>query len=271
MDSEMDFKYTEEKELIKINNVMIHKYTILYTSNCILNISFGEDKITCFNNRLVFLERGVNISVRIQKQNLTEKPYVAFRLNENVLRHLKNTLMIIYGMSKIDSCECRGVSRKIMTTEVDKMLLDVLKEMMGHHNDDSSFISALIYLISKIKCNDKIIESLYMSSITFFTDRVRGVIEKDLSRKWTLAIIADVFNVSEITIRKRLESEDTNFNQILMQSRMSKAALLLLENSYQISQISNMIGISSASYFIRIFNKHFGVTPKQFFNYFKGG
>lgn len=26
----MDFKYTEEKELIKINNVMIHKYTILY-------------------------------------------------------------------------------------------------------------------------------------------------------------------------------------------------------------------------------------------------
>ena len=112
-----------------------------------MNISFGEDKITCFNNRLVFLERGVNISVRIQKQNLTEKPYVAFRLNENVLRHLKNTLMIIYGMSKIDSCECRGVSRKIMTTEVDKMLLDVLKEMKGHHNDDSSFISALIYLI----------------------------------------------------------------------------------------------------------------------------
>ena len=26
----MDFKYTEEKELIKINNVMINKYTILY-------------------------------------------------------------------------------------------------------------------------------------------------------------------------------------------------------------------------------------------------
>ncbi|ENF07648.1 putative cFA/I fimbrial subunit D, partial [Escherichia coli P0304777.9] len=36
-----------------------------------------------------------------------------------------------------------------MTTEVDKMLLNVLREMMGHHNDDSSFISALIYLISK--------------------------------------------------------------------------------------------------------------------------
>ncbi|END7478642.1 AraC family transcriptional regulator, partial [Escherichia coli] len=30
----MDFKYTEEKEMIKINNIMIHKYTVLYTSNC---------------------------------------------------------------------------------------------------------------------------------------------------------------------------------------------------------------------------------------------
>ncbi|MBE0719106.1 AraC family transcriptional regulator, partial [Escherichia coli] len=43
-----------------------------------------------------------------------------------------------------------------------------------------------------------------------------------------------------------------------------------LENSYQIAQISNMVGISSTSYFIRLFNKHFGVTPKQFVSYFRG-
>ncbi len=79
-----------------------------------------------------------------------------------------------------------------------------------------------------------------------------------------------MFNVSEITIRKRLESENTNFNQILMQLRMSKAALLLLKTHTRYP-ISNMIGISSASYFIRVFNKHYGVTPKQFFTYFKGG
>lgn len=265
----MDFKYTEEKEMIKINNIMIHKYTVLYTSNCIMDIYSEEEKITCFSNRLVFLERGVNISVRIQKQILSEKPYIAFRLNGDILRHLKNALMIIYGMSKIDINDCRNMSRKIIKTEVDKTLLDVLKNINSY--DDSVFISSLIYLISKIENNEKIIESIYISSVNFFSDKVRNIIEKDLSRKWTLAIIADTFNVSEITIRKRLESENTNFNQILMQSRMSKAALLLLENSYQISQISNMIGISSTSYFIRVFNKHYGVTPKQFFTYFKGG
>ncbi len=217
----------------------------------------------------MFLERGVNISVRIQKQNLTEKPYVAFRLNENVLRHLKNTLMIIYGMSNVDANGYRDISKKIAIRDVDKTLLDLLENASNHN--EPSFISTLIYLISRIENNEKIIESIYISSVSFFSDKVRNLIEKDLSRKWTLGIIADAFNASEITIRKRLESENTNFNQILMQLRMSKAALLLLENSYQISQISNMIGISSASYFIRIFNKHYGVTPKQFFTYFKGG
>ena len=144
----MDFKYTEEKEMIKINNIMIHKYTVLYTSNCIMDIYSEEEKITCFSNRLVFLERGVNISVRIQKQILSEKPYIAFRFNGDILRHLKNALMIIYGMSKIDINDCRNMSRKIIKTEVDKTLLDVLKNINSY--DDSVFISSLIYLISKI-------------------------------------------------------------------------------------------------------------------------
>ena len=265
----MAFKYTEEKEIIKINNIRIHKYTLLYTSNCIMDIYSDEKKITCFSNKLVFLERGVNISIRMQKHNLSNKPYVAFRLSGDMLRYLKSTLMIIYVMSNVDANGYRDISKKIAIRDVDKTLLDLLENASNHN--EPSFISTLIYLISRIENNEKIIESIYISSVSFFSDKVRDVIEKNLSRKWTLAIIADIFNVSEITIRKRLESECANFNQILMQSRMSKAALLLLENSYQVSQISNMIGISSVSYFIRVFNNYFGVTPKQFFNYFKSG
>ncbi|EFH0950085.1 helix-turn-helix transcriptional regulator [Escherichia coli] len=265
----MDFKYTEEKEIIKINNIRIHKYTLLYTSNCIMDIYSDEKKIACFSNKLVFLERGVNISVRMQKHNLSNKPYVAFRLSRDMLRHLKSTLMIIYGISNVDANGYRDISKKIAIRDVDEALLDLLENASNHN--EPSFISTLIYLISRIENNEKIIESIYISSMSFFSDKVRDIIEKNLSRKWTLAIIADVFNVSEITIRKRLESERANFNQILMQSRMSKAALLLLENSYQVSQVSNMIGISSVSYFIRLFNNHFGVTPKQFYNYFKSG
>ena len=86
----MAFKYTEEKEIIKINNIRIHKYTLLYTSNCIMDIYSDEKKITCFSNKLVFLERGVNISIRMQKHNLSNKPYVAFRLSGDMLRYLKN-------------------------------------------------------------------------------------------------------------------------------------------------------------------------------------
>ncbi|HAL9319344.1 TPA: helix-turn-helix transcriptional regulator, partial [Escherichia coli] len=133
-----------------------------------------------------------------------------------------------------------------------------------------NIIPELLYFISRQQDRRKIVESIYISSVTLFSDKIRSVIEKDLSKKWKLNIIADEFNVSEITIRKRLELENISFNQILVQARMTRAAMLILENTYQTAQISNMVGISSASYFIRLFNKHFGVTPKQFVSYFRG-
>ncbi|EEY7645589.1 TPA: aggregative adherence transcriptional regulator AggR, partial [Escherichia coli] len=226
-----------------------------------------EGSNTYLRNELIFLERGINISVRLQKKKSTVNPFIAIRLSSDTLRRLKDALMIIYGISKVDACSCPNWSKGIIVADADDSVLDTFKSI--DHNDDSRITSDLIYLISKIENNRKIIESIYISAVSFFSDKVRNTIEKDLSKRWTLAIIADEFNVSEITIRKRLESEYITFNQILMQSRMSKAALLLLDNSYQISQISNMIGFSSTSYFIRLFVKHFGITPKQFLTYFK--
>ncbi|EQB5357896.1 aggregative adherence transcriptional regulator AggR [Escherichia coli] len=263
----MKLKQNIEKEIIKINNIRIHQYTVLYTSNCTIDVYTKEGSNTYLRNELIFLERGINISVRLQKKKSTVNPFIAIRLSSDTLRRLKDALMIIYGISKVDACSCPNWSKGIIVADADDSVLDTFKSI--DHNDDSRITSDLIYLISKIENNRKIIESIYISAVSFFSDKVRNTIEKDLSKRWTLAIIADEFNVSEITIRKRLESEYITFNQILMQSRMSKAALLLLDNSYQISQISNMIGFSSTSYFIRLFVKHFGITPKQFLTCFK--
>ncbi|HHB0616348.1 TPA: AraC family transcriptional regulator, partial [Escherichia coli] len=37
----------------------------------------------------------------------------------------------------------------------------------------------------------------------------------------------------------------------------------------QVDMIAKKIGISSTSYFIKSFKKHFGVTPKSFLMYFR--
>ncbi|HCS0032305.1 TPA: helix-turn-helix transcriptional regulator, partial [Escherichia coli] len=91
----------------------------------------------------------------------------------------------------------------------------------------------------------------------------------DLSKRWRLERVAEIFNVSEISIRKRLNAEQTTFYQILLERRMNKAIQLLFDNELQVDMIAKKVGFSSVSYFIKTFKKHFGVTPKSFLMYFR--
>ena len=46
--------------------------------------------------------------------------------------------------------------------------------------------------------------------------------------------------------------------------RLKRAAELLSEGNYQVSEICMLIGIRSLSYFSKIFQKQFGILPKDF-------
>nr|WP_181876851.1 helix-turn-helix transcriptional regulator [Escherichia coli] len=70
--------------------------------------------------------------------------------------------------------------------------------------------------------------------------------------------------MSEISVRKKLEAENTNFYQVLLDCRMAKAARLILDENNHINKITTMVGMSSASYFIKAFSSYYGITPKQF-------
>ncbi|EHR9330681.1 helix-turn-helix transcriptional regulator, partial [Escherichia coli] len=102
-----------------------------------------------------------------------------------------------------------------------------------------------------------------------FSDKLIKILDQDLSKRWRLGDIAEIFNVSEVSIRKRLDAEQTTFYQILYERKMNKALQLLLDNELQVDMIAKKIGISSTSYFIKSFKKHFGVTPKSFLMYFR--
>jgi YesN/AraC family two-component response regulator len=45
---------------------------------------------------------------------------------------------------------------------------------------------------------------------------------------------------------------------------MKRAAKLLEETSYPISEVSLMVGFNDANYFSKSFKKHFGKSPKSY-------
>ncbi len=46
--------------------------------------------------------------------------------------------------------------------------------------------------------------------------------------------------------------------------RLKKAAVLIQEGKYRVGEVCYLVGINSPSYFIKLFQKQFGMTPKEF-------
>ncbi|MBA1026799.1 helix-turn-helix transcriptional regulator, partial [Escherichia coli] len=136
-------------------------------------------------------------------------------------------------------------------------------------NDVKNNALKLTTFIASSEKSTLLIQSVLSSGVIKFSDKLIKIFEQDLSKRWRLGNVAEIFNVSEISIRKRLDAEQTTFYQILLERRMNKALQLLLDNELQVDMIAKKIGISSTSYFIKTFKKHFGVTPKSFLMYFR--
>lgn len=55
-----------------------------------------------------------------------------------------------------------------------------------------------------------------------------------------------------------------NFSQILINTRLSNAMLLLERNDLSIDEISRLVGYNAPEYFYRLFKKHIKCTPQEF-------
>jgi len=78
------------------------------------------------------------------------------------------------------------------------------------------------------------------------------------------ASIARKLGMSERTLRRRLNDEDQSFRAILAQVRQDVCEIHLSESSRTMVEISQLLGYSEHSAFIRAFRGWFGVTPTEY-------
>lgn len=253
---------------IKIKNIVAHKHLLVYINMCDVDIYTNEESLSFKKGDIIFIERGLRFHCKIIKHNKESPPLKFVGIDRVTLNYLKNITYSLYGYNVNEKQLSRCLADKAISINANEDYVSLFK-LISNASDDITKAIKVAYLISKLKTRDKLIFSLNISATTYFSDKVRGLILEDLSKKWRLNLIAEEFNISEITVRKRLDSENTSFNNLILDLRMNKALQLLHENEHQIHKISKLIGISTPSYFIKIFKEYFGVTPKQYMLYFK--
>ncbi|MCU4336239.1 helix-turn-helix domain-containing protein [Acinetobacter dispersus] len=76
--------------------------------------------------------------------------------------------------------------------------------------------------------------------------------------------IANSLSMSVKTLQRRLNSENTTFNDILLEVRKKRVIEYLVAQQFTSQQISALLGYKAKSQFLRAFQVWFGMTPKQY-------
>lgn len=99
-----------------------------------------------------------------------------------------------------------------------------------------------------------------------FMEKVRVLIEENISdENFSVDSLCDKLNMSRSALLRKIKSL---FNlspiEVIRTIKLKKAAELIQDGRYRISDVCYMVGIATPSYFSKLFFKQFGMTPKDF-------
>lgn len=252
-----------------MKNIHLYNYVLVYTKNCELILSSHGNEVYINQQTLTLIEKNARFDVRLIRKN-EHIPYETYFINDDELSAIRNVLGALTSTKPDTLLQKRAFGHKIFNIVLTPLELELFYRLRAGYGKGSSAIYDIVYLLSKTSNLEMLSISLNISASSTFTDKLTNMIAKDLSRKWKLGDVSDEFNLSEITIRKKLESENTTFNKLLLDLRMNAAIKHIAQEGVHINMVSNMIGFSSTSYFIRVFKSYFGITPKKFYSSMKG-
>lgn len=99
-----------------------------------------------------------------------------------------------------------------------------------------------------------------------FMDKIIGIIQENISdENFNVERLAETMFMSRSNLLRKIKAL-TNLSAVdfIRLIRLKRAAELILEGKYRMGEICIMVGINSASYFSKQFQKQFGLTPKEF-------
>lgn len=179
------------------------------------------------------------------------------RLSDNPLRNLKYHLIITVAMIT------RYVIEAGLEMESAYNLSDIYIRKIDTCNNEESVHDTHLELceayVKRMQALKK--KRLYSKPITQCIDYIYD----NLHNKISLDALADVSGLSPSYISKLFHSETgITIAQYIQNKRIDAAKNLLIFTEYTTTDIANYLNFSSESYFINVFRRNCGLTPKKF-------
>lgn len=152
----------------------------------------------------------------------------------------------------------------------------------GGMTPEESYSLSDFYIMKTDKCQtESEIRTVHVEMIEGYTDKMRqiklsGVYSKQIVRAidYIICHLHNRISLEETAERLKISSsylsrlfkKETGiaFGEYVNKLKIEEAASLLLYTEYTDTEISSLLGFSSQSYFIKIFKKYTGTTPKKY-------
>ncbi|MFC4778023.1 helix-turn-helix domain-containing protein [Paenibacillus sp. GCM10023252] len=104
-----------------------------------------------------------------------------------------------------------------------------------------------------------------ISRVQRYSEVIMQWVEKHYREEFHLDLLAESMHLSKFYVSRifRLET-GSSITDYMMAYRLKEACLLLHSTSLSIERIGAEVGMKDTSYFIQMFKKHIGVTPRQY-------
>lgn len=250
----------EQNNALILKKIRFYNCAIIYLKNAQLFIKTQSGQ--SFNippKSLCYIEKNtvIDISLRVLGRGV---PYEIYYIDSDVLRNVCKVMEpLLLAPQKVNH-----IRQKIFIRSAEESDINIFNRLTSSVLPRHRHIYKITYLLSKVNDIEPLVYSLSVSTETTFTEKLKKKIESELSRQWKLVDLARILHMSEVCVRKKLEKEGGNFNELLREIRMHRAARLITTTDMHINSIANEVGYTSTSYFIRNFKEFFGITPKQF-------
>lgn len=182
---------------------------------------------------------------------------LAFRFDHTAIRLFKQT----YG-SSLDSWETTPIWHasapdNIMTT------LHLWIEWYNHYPSEPQLSQHRQVELLLLLAQSGLIGNILLGEHPSWRQRVTQLLSIDPAQAWQINEVCTHLGVSESSLRRKLQEEQSNFRDLLEEVRLATGLSLLLETMRSIGQVADAVGYQSQSRFGERFKRRFGMTPSE--------
>lgn len=95
--------------------------------------------------------------------------------------------------------------------------------------------------------------------------RIEKIVHSNLFNDISLQFIADSVEMRYDTLSRNFQSiMGCTYSKYIKKIKLNKSVELLAQHKYTVKDIASMLGYNSTHYFIQVFKKHYGMTPKKY-------